>query len=297
MLSRNVGDKMINALVLIRPHQYIKNFFIFLPLFFGLQITDMELLANVFIAFISFSLSASGGYILNDYRDIEDDRRHFRKRNRPLVSGAISKPNALAIMGFLFLSGGALMASLSIQAAGILGVYVLLSVAYSFYLKHIAILDALIIAIGFILRLFIGSVVTAIPLSPWIIIMTFLFAIFMVFGKRRDDILLSLQTEKKMRRSIDGYNLEFINGGIMIAASVVIVTYILYITSPEVTRRLNSDYLYFTTFFVIIGIMRYLQIVFVKKDSGSPTRIAFKDISIQLIILGWLISFFLFIYL
>ena len=276
---------------LIRPHQYIKNLFIFLPLFFALKITDTSLLLNAIIAFIAFPLTASAIYTLNDYHDIEEDRQHPKKKDRPLASGAISKSQAITIMSVLFISGFTLMASLSLKAAGILTAYVVMNIAYSFYLKHVAILDVVIIAIGFVLRLFIGSAVTDIPLSMWIVIMTFLLALFMALAKRRDDVLIYLDTGKKMRKVIDGYNLQFLDTVMAIMASVVIVAYTIYTTSPEVVARVNSEYLYLTALFVILGIMRYLQVVFVLKDSGSPTKIVLKDRFMQLTLIGWVLTF------
>ena len=276
---------------LMRPHQYIKNVFIFLPLFFALKITDPTLLFNAIIAFVAFSLTASAVYTLNDYHDIEEDREHPKKKNRPLVSGHISKSQAIVIMSVLAVAGFVLLATLSLKAVGILGAYVTMNIAYSFYLKHVAILDVAIIAIGFVLRLFIGSAVTGIPLSMWIVIMTFLLALFMALAKRRDDVLIYLNTGKKMRKVIDGYNLQFLDTAMAIMASVVIVAYTIYTTSTEVVARVHSEYLYLTALFVILGIMRYLQVALVLKDSGSPTKIVLKDRFMQLTILGWIISF------
>ena len=276
---------------LMRPHQYIKNIFIFLPLFFALKITDPALLTNAIIAFIAFSLTASAIYTLNDYHDIEEDRQHPKKKSRPLASGVINKSQAIVIMAVLGISGFALMATLSVKAVGILAAYVAMNIAYSFYLKHVAILDVTIIAIGFVLRLFIGSAVTDIPLSMWIVIMTFLLALFMALAKRRDDVLIYLDTGKKMRKVIDGYNLQFLDTAMAIMASVVIVAYTIYTTSPEVVARVNSEYLYLTALFVILGIMRYLQVAFVLKDSGSPTKIVLKDSFMQITLLGWGLTF------
>lgn len=276
---------------LMRPHQYIKNLFIFLPLFFAMKITDTELLFSAFIAFIAFSLTASAIYTLNDYHDIEEDKQHPKKKDRPLASGAISKYQALIIMSVLFIAGFTLMASLSLKAVGILSAYTIMNIAYSFYLKHIAIIDVMIIAIGFVLRLFVGSAVTDIHLSMWIVIMTFLLALFMALAKRRDDVLIYLDTGKKMRKVIDGYNLQFLDTAMAIMASVVIVAYTIYTTSAEVVARFHSEYLYLTALFVILGIMRYLQIAFVHLDSGSPTKIVLKDRFVQLTLLGWIISF------
>ena len=276
---------------LMRPHQYIKNLFIFLPLFFALKITHIELLSNAFIAFIAFSLTASAIYTLNDYHDIEEDRLHPKKKYRPLASGSISKSQAIIIMSLLSIAGFVLMASLSLQAVAILATYVLMNIAYSFYLKHVAILDVTIIAIGFVLRLFVGSAVTGIPLSMWIVLMTFLLALFMALAKRRDDMLIYLDTGKKMRKVIDGYNLPFLDTAMSIMASVVIVAYVIYTSSPEVVERMNSDYLYLTGLFVILGVMRYLQVALVLKDSGSPTKIVLKDRFMQLTLIGWVLTF------
>lgn len=275
----------------MRPHQYIKNLFIFLPLFFAMKITDLHLLLYAFIAFVSFSLTASAVYILNDYHDIEEDRRHPKKKNRPLASGEISKSQAVAIMAVLALAGFSSMVTLSVDAFGILAAYVVMNIAYSFQLKHIAILDVSIIAIGFVLRLFIGSVVTGIELSIWIVVMTFLLALFMALAKRRDDVLIFMETGKRMRKVIDGYNLQFLDNSMTIMASVVIVAYTIYTTSSDVLQKFHSHYLYLTAFFVILGVLRYLQIAFVFQDSGSPTKVILKDRFMQLVLLGWIITF------
>ena len=285
-----------NIFTLIRPHQYIKNLFIILPLFFAGQIKNPDLLINTLIAFMAFSLSASAVYILNDYRDIEEDRQHPKKKYRALAAGTISKKNAISIMFIFIIIGFSLMAILSLEAFSVLGAYIILNIFYSYYLKHIAILDISIIATGFVLRLFVGSAVTGIPLSMWIVIMTFLLALFLALAKRRDDVLLFLDTGEKMRKVIDGYNLQLIDGAMMIMGSVVIVAYILYTTSKDVIQRLHSEHLYLTALFVVVGILRYLQIIFVEKNGGSPTNILLKDRFIQITILAWILSFAWIIY-
>ena len=290
-------DKINNFLGLARVQQYIKNLFIFVPIFFAGQITDLELLLNVLIAFIAFSISASSIYILNDSLDIEEDRQHPQKKFRPLASGDISKKTALVLMFIFFIIGISMMGALSFQAFVILGAYITLNIVYSYYLKHIAIIDVTIIAIGFVLRLFVGSVVAEIQLSSWIILMTFLLSLFIALAKRRSDILIFLNTGNKMRNVIDGYNLEFTNAAMVIMASVIIVTYTLYATSIEVVQRAQSEYLYLTTLFVILGIMRYLQIVFVENEGSSPTKIVFKDKFMQITILAWTLSFSWILYL
>jgi decaprenyl-phosphate phosphoribosyltransferase len=286
-----------NLLTLIRLPHYIKNIIIFLPLFFSNKVLEYDLLMKAIVAFIAFSLCSSSIYILNDFFDIEDDRLHPKKKYRPLAAGTISKKAAFIYLIFFLLIGGMLLTLLSWKAGVILGIYVFMNFAYSLGLKHFAILDIVIIAIGFVLRIFVGSVTTGVPPSNWIVLLTFLLALFIALGKRRDDVLVFMETGKKMRKVIDGYNLRFLEGTMMIMASVVIVTYILYTTSVEVIQRLHNGYVYLTTIFVIVGILRYLQIVLLENKSGEPTQIVLKDNFMRIIILAWLISFIWILYL
>ena len=286
-MKLNIKD----ILRLIRPHQYIKNFFIFMPLFFAGQIGNTELLLNVVIAFVAFSITASAIYVLNDYHDIEEDKQHPKKKYRPLASGSISKSQAIIIMPVLLVVGSTLMLSLSLKAGEILAAYVVMNIAYSFYLKYVAILDVVIIAIGFVLRLFIGSMVTGTSLSMWIVIMTFLLALFMALGKRRNDVLIYLEAGKKMRKVIGDYNLQFLDTAMAIMASVVIIAYIIYTITPEIVARVNSEYLYLTALYVVLGVMRYLQVALVLKDSSSPTKVVLKDRFMQLTLIGWVLTF------
>ncbi len=276
---------------LLRAQQYEKNIFVFAPLFFGLQFGNRELLWDTVLAFVAFSLAASGVYLLNDCLDVAEDRQHPSKKSRPIASGIISIRFAITLSALLFAVSGSLMAWLSVQGAFILGAYVLLNIAYSVFLKHIAVLDVAIIATGFVLRLFVGAAVTDINLSVWIVVITFLLALFLALAKRRNDVLLFLQTGAKARKAIDGYNLRFLDSAMSIMASVVIVSYILYTTSAEAINELHSNYLYLTALFVILGILRYMQISLVDEDSGSPTDIFWKDRFIQINSVCWVLVF------
>lgn len=286
---------MKHFIKLIRPHQWIKNGFLFLPLFFGLHLRDKEIVFHTIIAALAFSFVASAIYVLNDLMDIEEDRNHPTKKDRPLAAGTVTPNQAKVLFGLLLLIGLPAMFWLNREAGYLTLVYLGMNLAYSFKLKHIPILDISIIAIGFVLRLFIGSEVGDIPLSRWIILMSFLLALFLAFAKRRDDVLLA-NLGKEVRKSIDGYSLEFCNGGMIMMASVTVVAYISYCTSPEVMERLGSGRVYITVFFVILGILRYMQIAFVEGKSGSPTRLMLRDLFLQLTILGWVISFVVIIY-
>ena len=281
---------MSDIFKLLRVHQYIKNLFIFMPLLFSFSFSNAENNISTLVAFILFSILASSIYIFNDLMDINEDRAHPKKKYRPLASGAVSLKTAKMLIALLSISSLTVSFIFSFELFLVLFAYFILNIAYSLKLKHISILDIFIIATGFVLRLFAGSAVTGVELSMWIILMTFLLAIFLALAKRRDDVLLSQQGQET-RKNIDGYNLEFVNAAMVLMAGVVIVSYIQYTISPEVIGRLGSHYLYLTSFFVILGVLRYMQITFVEQNSGSPTKIVIKDMFMKLTIAFWLISF------
>jgi decaprenyl-phosphate phosphoribosyltransferase len=281
---------------LLRPKDWAKNFFIFIPMFFAGEIFDFEKLVKCFWGFLAFSCIASSIYIINDYRDIEDDKKHPVKKNRPLASGAVSKPLSLLICSILILGGFLLAWWIRDKFLFVLAIYFFINLAYSLGLKAIPILDIIILAIGFVLRIKSGSVISMVPLSEWIVIMVFLLAIFMAVGKRRDDVLLKLQSGTDMRKSVKGYNLDFLNTLLSLICAVIIVAYFMYTMSDEVKHRLGTYRLYYTCLFVMAGIMRYLQIIFVSSDSGSPTKILYRDRFIQITMILWIASYIAIIY-
>ena len=283
-------------LSLLRPKDWAKNLFLFIPLFFSGDLFHWELYARLILGFIAFSLVASSIYIINDYRDIEDDKKHPEKKSRPLASGAISKPAALVICIILLITGFAIAYFIRDKFLFVLGIYFVLNLAYSFGLKTIPILDIIIVAIGFVLRIKSGAVIAMIGLTEWLNIMVFLLALFMAIGKRRDDVLLKLSSGTDMRKSIKGYNLEYLNVVLSLVCAVIVVAYFMYTMSPDVIRRMGTYRLYYTCLFVLAGILRYLQIIFVHAAAGSPTRILYKDRFIQISILLWIASFYLIIY-
>jgi decaprenyl-phosphate phosphoribosyltransferase len=289
-------NKAKSYLQLARPHQYIKNGFVWLPIFFAGKLGDLGALEQTLIAFAAFCLAASGVYVLNDLKDIDEDRRHPTKKNRPLASGAIPTRGALIFMaGLLVLAAlaGAMLPWPDFLL--ILGAYLILNVAYSFFLKHQAIIDVVCIALGFVLRVLGGGVAAAVPISHWIIIMTFLLAIFLALAKRRDDLLLAAEGQSA-RRSIDGYSLEFVSTSMAVMAAVIIVAYILYTVSPETIQKHGTDRLYLTGFWVVVGLLRYLQLALVENRTASPTKIVFQDRFLLVVLNLWLLSFFFLLY-
>lgn len=286
---------MVAFFQLIRIKQYVKNVFIFLPLFFSLNLFNIHLLFNTFLGFVLFSLTASSIYILNDLNDIEEDKVHPSKKMRPIASGTVNINFAIALMVMLFLIGILGAYFLNFNFFLILFTYFLVNVAYSLKLKHIAILDIFIIASGFVLRVFAGGAIGNIHCTNWIIIMTFLLALFIGLAKRRDDILLN-NNGISTRKNIDGYNLDFINASMAIMSAITIVAYVQYTLSPETINRFNSSYVYITTVFVLLGFLRYLQIALVENNSGSPSELVLKDKFLILTVVGWIVSFLFIVY-
>jgi len=296
---------------LLRPKDWAKNLFLLIPLFFSGNFFNMEVYPRLLMGIVAFCCMASSIYIINDYRDIEDDKKHPEKSKRPLASGAVSKPAAVIIAVLLVLAGFGIGLLIREKFLFVLAIYFVLNIGYSFGLKTIPILDVMIVAAGFVLRVKGGAVIGLIPLSEWLNIMVFLLALFMAIGKRRDDVLLKLSSGADMRKSIKGYNLEFLNVAISLICAVIVVAYFMYTMSPEVQQRiahlgthapdgstsLGGVYrLYYTCLFVLAGILRYLQIIFVQAASGSPTKILYRDRFIQATILLWIASFYLIIY-
>jgi len=280
-----------------RPHQYLKNAFIWLPLFFGYKLHDSDAIIQAAYAFFVFCLTASGVYVLNDLKDIAEDRQHPVKRFRPLASGELGQREAVTFFIILLcLSFFFAFVLLSKKFLILMGIYLILNFAYSLFLKHLAIIDVVCIATGFVLRIFAGGIAADVYISHWIIIMTFLMAIFLALAKRRDDLILLENGYDNTRRSLDGYSPEFVSLSMVIMASVIIVSYILYTVSPEIAEKHGTDQLYLTAFWVITGILRYMQITFVEHRSGSPTLILLRDYFLQAVVILWILSFYLLLY-
>lgn len=182
--------RLKSFLQLARPNQYLKNGFIWLPLFFGYRLETVDAVVDTALAFAAFCFIASSVYIINDIRDINEDRLHPIKKSRPLASGALNRAEALIFFSFLVIAAGIIsFLFLPVQFTWIAGFYFFLNIAYSFYLKHIAIIDVVCISMGFVLRIFAGGYSADVAISPWIIIMTFLLALFLALAKRRDDLI------------------------------------------------------------------------------------------------------------
>ncbi len=291
---------ILNIIKLTRPEQWLKNMFIFLPLFFDRKLMDMQCLVPALLAFASYCMAASSIYCFNDIFDAEADKMHPTKCKRPVASGEVSKRQGYAIMAVTIAAALAIAFLLNPVARyrliAIIGTYYIMNIAYCVKLKNIALVDIFTIAMGFVLRILCGGLVPGIWVSQWLVLMTFLLALFLAFAKRRDDVVMYEGTGIAMRKNVNRYNLAFMNQAIGLIASVTMVSYIMYSVSEEVTRRMGSDYLYLTSFFVLMGILRYMQLTIVDVKSGSPTRVLLHDRFIQVCLLCWIAVFFFIIY-
>jgi 4-hydroxybenzoate polyprenyltransferase len=291
---------MFTALVrLARPHQYVKNGFVFLPVLFGHRLADSSALYLSALVFVTFCLLASAVYTINDIRDREEDREHPQNRLRPLASGELTTREAVLFV--LTLVVAVVVVSILFLPSAIwtiFGVYLGINLLYSFYLRKVAIVDLFCLSSGFVLRVLAGAVAADVWVSHWLIIMTFLLSLFLALAKRRNDLVLmeSNQVQGNNRRSLAGYNLEFVSMSMVTASSVIIVAYILYTVSPETLALHGAANLYITSVWVILGLMRYMQITFVLKKTLPPTLVLLKDRFMQITVFAWVFNVYILLY-
>ena len=288
--------RMLALVRLLRPHHSLKNLFVLVPLFFGHKLGDSWAVLHALLAFAAFCLASSAVYVFNDLHDVAEDRAHPVKRNRPLASGAVSRPLAALLLAPLA-GGGLLLAWLALpwQVAVVLAVYLALNMAYTLVLKHVAIVDVICVAAGFVLRVFAGGWAVSVDLSHWLVLMTFLLAVFLGLAKRWGDLIM-VDNGQGGRRSLDGYNAEFVSAGMVCMAAVVLVSYVQYTVSPEVMDKHGTPYLYLTALWVVMGLLRYMQLALVRRLSHPPTRMVLVDPFLQIVIICWIVSFYVLLY-
>ncbi|MEQ8907712.1 MAG: UbiA prenyltransferase family protein [Vicingaceae bacterium] len=281
---------------LLRIKHWVKNLFIFVAAFFSGEFTlaDLQLL---FYTFFSFSLVASSIYVLNDFKDIENDRLHPKKKSRPMASGAISPKLGLSVGGLCMLLGfGLAYFLLPLNVLLIIGLYWIMNVFYSLGLKKVSILDLVFVAAGFVFRVMSGAEAVEVQLSFWLLMMTFLFSMFIVLGKRRDDFAEGDENAAQLRSVNKDYNLTFLNYGILTFSAFMLVCYVMYtFLSPYFADKIYHALL--SSALVSVGLLRYLQAVFVEHKGGNPTDFAYKDRMTQGILFIWLAHFAYLIYL
>jgi len=287
--------KFKQVLRLFRVHNYIKNVFIFAPLFFVFQFDDATVF-SAFYSFVLFSLLASGVYIGNDIFDVASDREHPKKKYRPIAAQQISIRVAgwIALLIILGSIAGAWFINPRVCYAFLW--YLGINILYNVFLKKIPILDVVVISLGFLIRILIGSYATHIPASQWILFMTFLLSLFLGFSKRRADVLVMLE-KGASKPNLKLYTQKGINTLILVLGGFICASYLGYTLSDQVVQRIGSTYVFVTAFWVTAGIVRYIKVIFTERDYYSPTSVVLKDHWLQFIMLAWVITFIIIFYL
>ncbi|HUU51394.1 MAG TPA: decaprenyl-phosphate phosphoribosyltransferase [Candidatus Heimdallarchaeota archaeon] len=280
----------------IRPQQWLKNLFIFAPLIFSENIFNRSMFLQSLLAFAVFCLLSGALYILNDLKDLEEDRIHPIKSKRPLAAGKLKKSQA--ITAFIILSFISLLfASLvNEEFLWVCLVYYVLQIAYSFALKHVVILDVFIVASGFFLRVIAGAVAIQVQISPWLLICTTLLALFLALSKRRHEILLLDEEAINHRPILKEYSAYLLDQMISVVTASTVIAYCLYTISGETIEKFGTNKLILTVPFVLYGIFRYLYLIHQKAEGGTPETLILKDHPLLLDIILWIVSAALIIY-
>jgi 4-hydroxybenzoate polyprenyltransferase len=281
---------------ILRPTQWAKNTVLFAALIFARHLFMLRDVLIVLAAFGCFCCVASGAYAMNDMRDCERDRQHPLKSRRPLPAGRVTRRTA-ALLAVGLMAAGLIGADLLDHGfAGLTALYLALQFAYTFVLKEIVILDVMSIAAGFVIRAVAGGVVIGVPVSQWLIICTFLLALFLGFSKRRHELVILEDRAINHREILREYSPYFLDQMISVVTASTVVAYAIYTASPEVREKLGTDKLYLTLPFVLFGIFRYLYLVHQKEEGGNPTWLLLNDRPLQAGVLLWLLTVMLVLY-
>lgn len=287
--------QVVGLLQTMRLKQWLKNGFIFVPLLFDVKLDQLSPLLNTVAGFFLFSLVSSTVYLINDLADIEADRAHPTKQLRALPSGRLSREVAIAAAVIIPLISLPLAYLLDPVFAAITAGYLLLQIAYSFWLKHMVLIDVMTIAAGFLLRVTAGVVlVNAERFSPWLYIFTAMLALFLGFSKRRQEIVEIADRTNEQRTILDHYNLKLLDEIILIVTATTTLTYALYTFSAEGLPENHTMML--TTPFVLYGIFRYLYLIHVQGEGSAPDEVVLKDRPLQAAIILWGLSVILVLY-
>jgi decaprenyl-phosphate phosphoribosyltransferase len=282
-------------LALIRPSHWTKNAFVLAPLLFGKRLDRLDSVVDAVAATAVFCLVASAVYVVNDWRDRDEDALHPTKRLRPLASGELSGRHAAAAVATCLLLAAAIGVADGLPPAfwAVVGSYIAINIAYSLALRHEQLVDVVVIASGFVLRVLAGTTAIGIAASQFIVLSSGLLALLLAMGKRRADLGMESAAE---RRSLQGYSREFIDVSLAALAAAVIGFYSMFTVSDYATQRYHTEYLYLTTFWVAVGILRYLQVIIAHAHQGTPTEIALSDRFMQVVVAGWVATFIVLAY-
>ncbi len=285
-----------NIIKLLRPSQWVKNGVVLAGLIFAGEVGHTDKVIMAFQALIAFCFFSSAVYVINDILDRERDRQHPLKKNRPIASGKVTVGTALVMM-VLLLAGGSVISYLTNINVLIVGlIYFVLNLFYSTVLKNIVIIDVMTIAAGFVLRALAGAVAIGVEFSGWLLVTTFVLALFLGFGKRRHEITFLEKEASSHRKILEKYSPYLLDQLIGVVTASTVITYLFYTLSPEVGMKLDTKYLFATIPFVIYGIFRYLYLVHKEERGGSPTKLLLTDPPLLIDVVLWLATIVLILY-
>lgn len=281
-------------LLLLRPHNWIKNFFVFIPLFFAHKLLAPEQLTLAAYAFLAFCAVASAVYIINDIADRENDRKHPKKQHRPIASGAISPVTGWCIALALLAISAFIIYSEVPLIAPVIVVYFTANLAYSFYLKRIAIVDILMVAGFYLLRVSAGALAVDVPISGWLLLATIFVALFLVVAKRKAELVHGdtlKQTQGQTRAVLQQYKPEFLNILLMMSVVMMLVVYSVYTVTVLASHRGA-----YSMFFVLLGVFRYMYLASNSTEAEQPERLIFSDFWIFASAVGWIVFMYTMLY-
>ena len=274
-------------LVSMRPHQWLKNLFVLAPLLFGRKLTDPEALAHGLLAYVCFCAMSSALYIFNDVLDAPADRTHPEKRLRPIARGALSVHSAITASGLLLAAGLWIAAALNPRFLALAATYLAVALAYTAGLKRVLVVDGIVIASGFVLRVVGGAAAVGVGPTHWLIACTFLLALYLAFAKRRQELLLLSESAARHRHVLGTYTVGYLEQVNNILLGATLVAYALYTVAPETVARFGTDRLIYGTLFVVYGLLRYMALIQDPANGGNPTRLLLRDRPLLLAVFGW----------
>ena len=299
--------KLFKFLRLIRVHQWIKNVFVFVPLLFSLHLFNKDYLITTLFAFLLFCLASSAIYVINDLVDIESDRAHPVKRNRPLPSGAISQTSAIITAALLLVAVFWTMMYFNVEFILLVVAFIVLNVLYSFWLKNLVLLDIFSIAAGFSIRVLAGAFVIQVPISSWLLLTTMFISLFLGVMKRRSELVLVAEKQRQnldlteepgtnSRKVLAQYSLNFADQMATVAATGVIVCYALYTVAPRTVSIFHTERLIYTTPFVVFGIFRFMYLEYMSGKAENTTHTLATDFPMIINVLLYAVATVMIIY-
>jgi 4-hydroxybenzoate polyprenyltransferase len=288
---------LLSFIKLIRIPQWIKNFFVFVPLVFSKHLFDKDYLISSLIAFLIFSFISSIVYVINDIADVESDRVHPQKKSRPIASGKINSLQAISISGILFIVAVILMQNYNLRFISCVGLYFILNIIYSFVLKNIVLLDIFSIATGFMIRVFAGAFAISVEISSWLILTTMFISLFLAIMKRRSELnIVENHDFIATRKVLQHYSLNFADQMATVASAGVIICYALYTVAQRTVTIFHTDNLIYTTPFVVFGIFRYMYLVYMNQKGENTTEVMITDPAMIINVILYIITTTLIIY-